>query len=482
MLGRSGKAEQGRHNKVKNSNPVRKGSIPMVLIVIVVLGIVAGAALFNSGNAARLDKKSELNQAAWIVAQAAVEEMIVKASNGKVAIPPNGSIGYLATVTAKTIGSPDVTIDPVHMVKRVIEDTTKTPDVAAERAIRQLAALVPGYYKKSNPGFALLTLAGGAPSPLAKAAIDQTGNNVEMYYDIDWRNKMLSAAAGSYDPYILKALNTAYTLSDKTTVAGKDFNEASLTEAKAKDYYEKNIKAGGNAESDTGAGTNPQHTGALALFKTLPTLSYLGPFTGAPAEATDPTKMHPTSDLDAFKKTYQDATAQLADHMQARINGCNGDFNYAIGGMLTGMGRGTPCANDSDAGEETYRKQSRDSGLTEYKEALLTLSTKVHINSGISGADQQYTAHRMIRDMNLNLISMQVAKTNLAYLHGYYNLTVQDLQYLGFLAKPQPGATASAEPTAQPANFGTMDDRYSVFSGNEQVRNAQLANCLSTPK
>lgn len=493
---------------MKNSNPVRKGSIPMVLIVIICLGIVAGAALFSTGNSARLDKKSELNQAAWIIAQAAVEETIVKASNGKAAALDGTRQTFPAEVTFATIGTADAKIAPVEVVTRVIEDKGATPNLEAEKEIMQLAALVPGFFKKDNPGVAVNGGLTGATPPairgdLANAEIGGggaptgVGTDVEMFYDITWRKKMLTAPAGTFDPILLKAIKEAIRLKADgatPTQTGEQFAESSLTNTEAKKYYNEAVKQGKVKENDNS--NNPAHTPALAEFKKLPTLKYLGLTGSGYSTFTDlsTTPMHLQGELDAWKTTYQVATEKLADHMQSRINGCNGDFNYAIGGMLTGLGRGAPAENDSEPGEESYRDSSEASGLTEYKEALLTVSTKVNFVRGTMSAEQQYTAHRIARQMNLNKIMGIVGKSTLAYLHGYYNLTRADLIYLGFMGnsnKPvgQPAKTDAQlladplfVPAAQGGAFATMDERYNVMSGNLQVRNAQLANCLGAPK
>lgn len=466
---------------MKNNNPVRKGSIPMVMIVVVCLGIVAGAAIFNTGTAARVDKMSELNQAAWIIAQAAVEETIVKCSNGTAAPLDGKRQTFPAEVTFATVGLPEAKIEPVQLVARTIEDKNKTPNAQAQKEIRELSALVPGFWKKPAslaPG----TLKAGLDNP----PISNKGNGVEMYYDIEWRKKMLSEAPGTFDPVLLKAIK--YAIVDKNNpankVLGKDFGESNL-EGEAKAYYDANVKNGGNAENDNN--NNPAHPKVLDKFKALPVLAYMGPFDD---EATIATKKHSAGELAQFKTAFNEATEALADHMQSRINGCNGDFNYAIGGMLTGLGRGTPCANDSEAGEESYRDTSEASGLTEYKEGLLTISTKVRLTRGSMTAEQQFSAHRIMRQMNLNTIMAGVGQSMLGYLHGYYNLTREDLIELGFMGKPDPASVGklrdmsddSALPSAQAGMFLVMNDRYNVFGGNTQVRNAQLANCLQAPK
>jgi hypothetical protein len=458
---------------------VRKGSIPMVLIVVVCLGIVAVASIFSTSSSARLDKKSELNQAAGIIAQAAVEEIIMKCSNGKAAALDGKRQTFPADVTAITVGVPpqDLQIAPVEVVTRVIEDKTKvTPgQQQAELEIRELVALVPGFFKKDNPN-GVANLKGG----LATAPINGVGSNVEMFYDVEWRKKMLTAPAGTFDPVLLLCINEAYRTKSGQTVTGLAFGESSLA-GKAKAYYEKAVKAGGEAESDNN--NNPRHDKVLDLFKKVPSLPYL-PGPGGYDATNVKTLKHSPAELAAFKvddpnSVYAKATEALADHMQSRINGCNGDFNYAIGGMLTGLGRGTPAKNDSDPGEETYRDQSEESGLTEYKEGLLTLSTKVKYTRGMASGEQQYTGHRLMRQMNLNKIMADVGKNTLAYLHGYYNLTRMDLVELGFMGTPQDETTV---PTANGKTFGVMDERYSVYAGNIQVRNAQLASCLSAPK
>jgi len=487
---------------VKNSNPVRKGSIPMVLIVVICLGIVAGAAIFNSGNAARQDKISELNQAAWIISQAAVEETIVKCSNSTAAPLDGKRQTFQPRVTALTVGLPDsaLKIAPVELVARTLDDKTKKTDQTAVDNIYALAALVPGFWKSTNPGMATnpaaikhgsIDLADMSQSPAVKA---KPGDGVELDYDITWRKKMFdiqAATPNTFDPVLLKAIKYAVVPKDpsKPKVTAQAFAESSLSgnggNESAQQYFNNNIKTAGNAESDNN--NNPAHPKVLDLFKKVPTLPYLGPFAD---EATASTAAHDAGTLATFSKAYNDATVALADHMQSRINGCNGDFNYAIGGLLTGLGRGTPCANDSDAGEETYRKDSRDSGLTEYKEGLLTLSTKVHLTLGAINADQSYTAHRIMRQMNLNTIMAGVGQSMLGYLHGYFNLTRADMITLGFMGKLDPASITklrdinddTALPSGSAEMFGEMNTRYNVYGGNTQVRNAALANCLATPK
>jgi len=441
---------------------VRKGSIPMVLIVVCCLGILAITSIFMTGSSARIDKKSELSQAALAIAQAAVEEIIIKASNGKAAALDGKKVTYKASVTQQISGGTQTEIAPVEVVTRVIQNPNQGNATAYEE-MQELTALVPGFFKGDNAGAANVRAAmnvNGMP-------IKNKGANVEMWYDIEWRKKVLANAGPDYntqfDPELVKAAEIVYVRKNGEKVMGAAFNESNL-QGEALAYYNQCIKNGGNAENDNN--NNPAHDKALDKFKAIATLTKI------PHD-----QQHDTGALQAFKTQWDDAMAATAQHMQSRINGCNGDFNYAIGGMLTALGRGVPAANDSEPGEESYRDLSNDSGLTNYLEGMLTATTKVKFTQGSMSGEQSYTAHRMMRQMNLNTIMMQAGTSMIAYLHAYYNLTKKDLEFLKM-------ATFAAGATPAPSNamFSKMDERYSVFQGNLQIRNAQLATCLGAPR
>jgi hypothetical protein len=441
----------------KNGSPVRKGSIPMVLIVVVCLGLFAATAIFMTQNQASLDKKSELNSAAWVIAQSAVEEILLRMQNSQVAPKDD----------ARTTFDPIITKDAMKGLDGLTFGDDKAPGVSVFKRKLETAGVDPQKEKEFNelmmflPGFLRTAAVQKDPSRVLWA---KKGGNQKIHFDPQWRKELITRANnGEYDKRFAAI---------KQVKDAENFNPATDLEGHAKEYYD-TFMNGNGAESQTATGK-----AVAAAFDNLQPLTRLGDMTNGDHISS--------GELATFQTQYNKCMEAIGDHMQARIDGCNGDFDYAIGAMMSSFARGAPNANDSDPGEETYREGARDSGQTKYLESLVTISTKVYLKRGTQSATQPYSAQRLIRSMNLQTVVEKLDASMLAYLHFAYNLTYKDMLELKHGSK---GALINGDPanlTAPPApnneNLRTvLADRFSS-NPQPQIRNVQLATCLAEPK
>jgi hypothetical protein len=116
---------------------LRRGSIPLVLLVVVVLAIGAGASLFTSQSDARLRKRVELGALAQSFAKAGIEEVVAQIVNGttQVTVPQGGQgvvIESVPQVTTAFAEAQGIAVSPVTLMGRVV-----VPPTAADPADRQ---------------------------------------------------------------------------------------------------------------------------------------------------------------------------------------------------------------------------------------------------------------------------------------------------------------------------------------------------------
>jgi len=435
---------------VKNGN---KGSIPMVLIIVVCLGIFAVSSLFLSQGTARMDKRTELNQMAWTIAQSAVEETLVKLTNGKATWQDGDKVSYLPHATQ--LAYPDtkvVNIGPVEIMGRVIEAPNDGPELV--KFYEDMTACPNWYADPTN---------GGKP-------------------DLNWRGKVgVSTPNGANGNVLLPK-------SDPNAIFSVWANQPPAASPNV------SLSAGANyaqvAQSD--AGNNTADGGAIkaAFAKLLPLTKVtapaddlstpvpgvnchsdaeLGILADGSADTANPT---------GFAAVWDDAMNGILTQVNSRIANCAGNKNYGVGAELGALTAGKALGADGTA-EERLRNEAQNGGALAYKASLVTLQSKVTVNVAGVQVTQPYSCERMVQNTNLKSAMDFVRFQMAAYLAYNLNLTANDMIRMGWLTKA-PGATTGGAKVinTQEKMMTKLADGFPANPG-PVVWPFQVATCLN---
>ena len=448
----------------KSSNWVRKGSIPMVLIVVICLGIFAGASLFMSGNTAKLDKRAELNLMAWTIGQSAVEEALVKYSNGKAAASEGIRKLVEPEVTRFTYAkNPNVTVSSVQMMARTVEKPNIPTDLV--EFYRTLSA-GPGFYKAGtstgNPMFANeAAIFAQDDNPTKTASLNGSFPGADKIGL--WRAALkarLTNPAVTADPKLLAEEQFFFKLAMASpqgdpNAIGKDIEAAysGANEENKKKY---------NDEQKTDASANPGPLGGVEkAFQALKGITPAAVGTVNPA-------------LTTFKTQWDAAMAEVLNQVQSRIANCAGNPNYGIGAETGALMVGKALTADGEA-EEHLRNTAQNGGALDYTASLVSLETQVDVNIAGVKVSQPYSVQRMVQKVNFESAMVFMDKQIMAYLHFYYGLNQADFASVGW-------ATA-ADPSQVP-NFDLLTKLNAGFpaSPSPKVWPFAIATCLGKAK
>lgn len=126
----------------------KKGSIPTVFGITVVLGIIGSGSLFISQGVGRTDKRTELIATARQVAQTAVEETLVKITNGKVTFNEKERRTFPAYATRAMYGNLDLKLTDVEVMGRLVEEPADKPSMTK---FKDLITALPGFAPNHDP-------------------------------------------------------------------------------------------------------------------------------------------------------------------------------------------------------------------------------------------------------------------------------------------------------------------------------------------
>ncbi len=417
----------------------------MVLLVVIVLGIGAGATLFMSSGTRRIDKHSELNQKAWFFAQSAVEEILVKITNNAADFDAEKRYALPAHATEFMAQQAGVEIGKVEILGRLVE---KPKDAEEAKKFMELMTAGPGFASDT-----VRSTANGDPNK-------------------DWREVMEADAAhfshkGAFKDLVKKAEG-----------AGEEYHNTEWTS-----YANRTDFQDGNKIRDGFYALTPL---TKLDFVANPAASHGLDTVVTPATTTEEI---PAGEVQQFAMQWDLAMEAVADRVKNRIDGCAGNPNYGFGAEISAFVLGAASDADSDA-EEEFRESAQAGGILEYSAHLVTVHAEAKASGGGVSAKQPVTVHRLVSRIDAKK-AMDIMRDNLVvYLIHHYNLTPRDLAAMGWITISQDGnpvdlanfATInwdSAKITPNPAMLTKLNKRY-PDNPNPKVFPFQAATCLAS--
>jgi hypothetical protein len=427
------------------SSPLsRRGSVPMAVGVVTCLGLIGGASIFMTSSQARLDKQTEAHQLAGSIAQAAIEEALVKISNNQAYFTAHQRNRVVPAVTQALFTQTRAQIADVEIMSRPV--TTPKNSKQLVKFLGVLRAL-PGFYYPENPP-------AGAPERHSTA----------------WRedfSKKFEDAANPGARAFIEAVRLPPVDLDGQVVE---------VDPETAEHYHKTI----TAESGTG-----QDGGDIyKAFRALPVLSSAG---------ADPFQLDPngqgyllhTSELPAFKAAWNTCMEAVLARVNKRIGNCGGNPNYGVGAELGAFAAGK-AVNADGVAEEEIRESAQASGVLKYMASLVTLSTQVSVDMGGIKTCQPVTAQRIVQEVHLWLATTYLRRQLAGYLIHYYGLTLADLTVseaaggLGWIGwNPAAGPLTRIQDV--PAMLGPLNEGF-PDDPSPKVWPFQLATCHARPR
>lgn len=414
--------------------PSKKGSIPLVLAIVTVLGTLAFSVQFMTTNSARLEKTIEMHEIADRLATAALEEVLTKMSNNMadtvIADNPGDKVFFRPLITRlladKTL--PGTQIPPVYVQGRLVDKPNNPADRQKFLDLLTAAVAFGGTHHKD----------GWQETPaLAKNWMklkeqDAQGNWVEAA----WIQNMLHDATPRpghaheyYEQFnrakylnrndaIRQAFNDVPVLPELPWVEAKWIGP-DKTEHQAEIVWVDPVT---KQEYLTDPTVGPSPTNPTAVKVTS---------TGVVRQAGDQSvdepgkNVHSQAELDNFTAKWNVAMNRIADHVNTRIGNCGGNPNYGVGAEVAAFALGA-AADADQAEEEEFRESAQNGGLLEYRSSLLTLQSECWINGGAVQVQKQAMCQRMVQQIDLSPAMNTLRNRILTYLMYTYNMTPRD--------------------------------------------------------
>jgi hypothetical protein len=364
---------------------LRGGSIPVVLLIVVVLGILATTVIYMTGSHARLEKAVEINDIAHRLAVAAIEETLVKVSN-------NSAIwGADGTSHAETTN---------------VTDTGGTKKYFAPYATRLWAVrMVPG--------------AEVPPVAMSARLIEQPANPAAR---TEFEELVTAAPAFAGTKHVDDWHKDTKWTGDKEFM--KEEAVKSLIrhpEGHGEEYHQQEF---------IGNYKNRAADSIKEAFNAVPELPALAWHT-VDNDQDSSGNRHSDAQLSAWNDKWTAAMSAIADHVRSRIDGCGGNPNYGVGAEIAAFALGMKADNDSQA-EEKFRESAQAGGVLNYTASLVTLQSTIWLTRGPVKVEKQAVAHRIVQTINLKPSMDKLRNSMIPYLIYHYNLTPRDLLSLRF--------------------------------------------------
>jgi hypothetical protein len=379
----------------------RRGSIPLVMLVVMVLAVGAGASLFLSQSTARMEYRFGLKTQASALAQSAVEEVMVRLQNGsagwdseaqsRFVFDPKSTKQVAAILEQKGIKA---TVYPVQIMGRLAEAPNNPADAADFERLMKI-----GPYFGSTHLYAKLAAIGQSDYRWSKgmkadavfaSKIQVGGESLPNWIDENLPEDLINNADYNVEYQGIGSYMTKYG-----------------------NYLDRNP---GDFDEATGD----------EVAKSFEELTPLSEVTGWENTPLD-TPVHSAAELDGFAVQWNKAMEAVGEHVQNRIDGCDGDKRYGLGALFSSFVLDGPADNNAD--EEEAFVETSDEQL-EYKSYLVSLATQVDIESAGVKTRQEYQAHRIASSMNATDAVSKLRDQTMLYLMYVYNLYPQDIQYL----------------------------------------------------
>ena len=513
-----GNSLEGTKVNNRRQSKARRGSIPLILLIVLVLGIGASASLFLTQGTQRVGKHEELTQKAWFYAQAAVEEVLVKLTNVGVEGDPIANKVSLQVPATQFMGAQNgvhVTNPYVHF--RVLE---APEDPARMRDFLELQTAGPSYASE-----AVRTVANGGDANI-------------WWQDYLKANPPAYLASGALLELIDRPVYQDLVGLDVPDVSTADCpdNGICVPTGKGKDFVDTHWA---NYRAD-GSGDNADQAAAMEALQRLtptywhnatapqPTTDYTVPetpydgapgwsnFASLPAQAMDNEQMrlalntgivpNASGNLSNFLKDFNTVMVEMADEVDDRFAGCGDDVAYAVGAYISGLRLGASPDNNQDE-EEEDTEAGRDSGALAYSSNLVTIqaqATAYALNElqgtidpmnppvalGTLKTSQPVTAHRLVSKMSMDVPMKIVRDMEVIHLIHHYRLMPLDMAVLGWISVSQNGTALTPQEIADLADWSSvtiavsprihleLNDRW-PDAGKTKVVPFQAATCLS---
>jgi hypothetical protein len=424
------------------------------MIIVVLLSIGATAAVFSSMGNARLDQRSSINTTAKMLAQTAVEEVLVKITNNASDFIETKRYLYTPFATKFMAQSQGFDVDQVAVLGRLIE---KPANPATADEFLELMTAGPGF---ASPSVRSDTYTEHGDAP------DDTK---------DWRedgNLPEYLKPGFMDDLFAKMIVEMHG-------AGEEYHNSEW-----------------QAYQDRGRSGFQDDNNIRNNFWDLERLNEVDwdasnihdkcHFSDCTREA-DPEVANPDTQMDLFMEKWDESQDAVADRMANRIAGCAGNPNYGVGAMISAISLGGASDADSNA-EEEFRETAQDGGLLDYQSYLVTVEGTARADKGLmSGAQKTVVAHRLVARMNFKKAMDKLRDNLVPYLMTHYNLTPQDLVVLGWinpLVYEGSGTTTPADASDKLADIVVLKEILTKLSErypdnpNPRVVPFQAATCV----
>ena len=427
----------------------RRGSTPLVRLVVMVLAVGAGASLFLSQSTARMEHRFGLKTQAAALAQSAVEEVMVRLQNGSAGWDSEEQTRFVfepKSTKAVAMQLPEginATIYPVQIMGRLAEAPNNPADAADFANLMQLGPYFGSEALKAKMGGTIGRWSTEMKNDPTFANISVGTESLQAYVDQNLPDTPGNVAYQGIDDYL-----------------GQYGNE----------YWDRNP---GDFDENTG-------DEVAKAFEEITPLTEDTTWTTASLD----TPTHSTTELTAFADQWEKAMEAVGEHVQNRIDGCDGDKRYGLGALFSSFVLDGPADNNAD--EEEAFVETSDEQL-EYKSYLVSLATQVEIESAGVKTRQEYQAHRLASSMDATVAVSKMRDQSMLYLMYTYNLTPQDFQWLVdndprwfqamVIEEPTPG---QFQMKAMPNFHGALYARHGDLSG--KVLSSLGTTCLAKTK
>lgn len=373
----------------------RTGSIPLVLLVVTVLGIGAAASMFMTSSTARIDKHSELNTQAWSMAQSAVEEVLVRLTNG--------SASWDAKATSRFEYEPKATL---AVAAAIAETRGITIDVGKVQIMGRLAEKQKGDAEERSKFMAYLR----AGTNFGNSTVFQGKG-----YDVNsgrWYEHFLANGPLWKNSPALQGVREAFEIEPGHQGDMEEYFQYVKEYATKKD----------NPDSIDGATAKE----VARTFNDLQPLPDPGDWTNVPLEAQVAAAPGRIGD---FVQRWNLAMDAVADRVDDRIANCDGNKNYGFGAMLGSFSLGAGPKADADE-EEDLRETGEAGGVLRYNASLVTVNANVTASTGGVASKQTVTAHRLVASTNSKEAGAISRDQTLLHLMYFYHFTPGDFVYI----------------------------------------------------
>lgn len=402
----------------------REGSIPLIMLVVMLLSAGAAASLFMSQGTARMEHRFGLKTQADALAQAAAEEIMVRLTNASAtwdpdakslfAYKPHATLAIAQEIEDRGI---QVEISDVEVMGRLAEAPN---NAAAAKDFEELLAI--------GPNFGVHALEAKGIDPKSTRWVDHLVANKPAWAELAFVDEIVSeklTLEGVGEEYYEEYVEEYH---ERDAGSGDDYGDFNANDENDRNaaVLKRRFEALPYEGGDTGS--NPYlTTGASGLspvddWNTIP----LDESGWSQILSVDPDR---ESQLELFMEAWDETMDGVGDQVALRIKNCNGNLNYGFGSMIGSFTLGAGPEADQDE-EEDFRNAGEDGGNLDYKSTLVSVRSNVTVASAGVKSSQSHLAHRLVSSTNASKAAAVTREQTMLYLMYVYNFTPHDFAYL----------------------------------------------------